>query len=314
MKHSDFVHQLYLLASGDIDPDDRQLLEEHMQTCEGCRTEFQRLTRLHSVIGLRRSITVDDQLLAAARQQLRLALKAERSGVSFWQKAIDLIETVVSPPARLAFGGAAILVVGIVVGRLAFPPASQPASSIAMAPHDAGETRITNVRILNSGVGGEGVEFTFDAVTPVKMNGNLDDPRIQKVLAHAMLNEENPGVRLRAVSVTHPLKTASADREVKAALILALQNDENAGVRKEALIALQQYPFDGEIKDAFLRTLMFDKNPGLRIAAINGLDSLGVSKTGADANLLSVLKHKSQTDDNNYIRLKAKAVLQEVRQ
>ena len=314
MNHSGFNRQLYLLATGDIEPDARRSLEEHLRACDECRTELQRLTKLHAIVGKRHSVEVNDQLLAEARMQLRTALRAEVSKLTVWRKAGEVLESLFSPPVRMALGATAVLAVGILVGRALSPSTGSLPQSALSSQTGTADTRITNVRVLRSGTGGDDVEFTFDAVTPVRMKGSLDDPRIQKVLAHAMLNEDNPGVRLRAVSVTRPLKTASADREVKAALILALQSDENAGVRKEALIALQRYPFDGEIKDAFLHTLMYDKNPGLRIAAINGLDSLGVSKGGVDANLLTILKEKSETDDNNYIRLKAKAVLQEVRQ
>ncbi len=312
MNHSTFLRQLYLLATDDLAPELRRPLEEHLRTCRECREELQQLNKLHALVGVRHSIEVDDQLLAEARLQLRNALRAEVSRVSVWDRFADAVASILPSPARLALGATAVLAVGFLVGRL-FPP-STPAPLQPSQEPGTGDTRITNVRILHSEAGTDNVEFTFDAVTPVKMKGSLDDPRIQKVLAHAMLNEENPGVRLRAVSVTHPLKSASADREVKAALILALQNDENAGVRKQALASLERYPFDTEIKDAFLHTLMYDRNPGLRIAAINGLDSLGVSKVGVDANLLTILREKSQSDDNNYIRLKARAVLQEVRQ
>jgi HEAT repeat protein len=139
----------------------------------------------------------------------------------------------------------------------------------------------------------------------------MDDPAIQKVLTHAMLNEENPGVRLKAVSAINASGAEARDPEVKTALIKALEMDANAGVRKEALDALRMFPFDGEIKHALLRALVADANPGIRVAAINALDSAQGGGLGVDSDVLSVLKQKAETDDNNYIRVKARAVVQE---
>ena len=71
---------------------------------------------------------------------------------------------------------------------------------------------------------------------------------------------------------------------------------------------------DQEIKQAFLFVLTHEKNPGLRIAAINTLDSARVSGQAVDQDVLIVLRDKMQTDENNYIRHRARAVVEEVRQ
>lgn len=207
-----------------------------------------------------------------------------------------------------------------VYGRLVFSPAS-PATGMQAPIEKAaafldGDTRIANVRFIKSDVSGGEMEFTFDAVSPVHMKGNINDERVQKVLAHALVNDENPGVRLRSVSAfsTQIQKLKMPDKEVKAALILALKTDANPGVRKEALKALQSFPFDDDIKQAFLDVLMRDENPALRIAAINSLDSARTQVQGSDKDLLEVLKQRIQTDDNSYIRIRAKAVMEEIKQ
>ena len=126
-----------------------------------------------------------------------------------------------------------------------------------------------------------------------------------------MLNEENPGVRLKAVNAINRQGLETQDVETKAALIKAMETDSNAGVRKEALSALMRLPFDAEIKKALLHALMSDGNPGLRVAAINALDSARTGALGVDSDMLGILKQKAETDDNNYIRVKARAVIQE---
>lgn len=210
---------------------------------------------------------------------------------------------------------------GVLFGRLVLAPGQHTSDFPAPSTEKVstfleGETRIANIRFVNPDAGGGQVEFTFDAVSPVHIKGNINDDRVQKVLAHALINDQNPGVRLRSASAfsTQVRKLELPDREVKAALILALKSDDNPGVRKEALKALLGFPFDEEIKQAFLHVLMRDNNPALRIAAINSLDSLRVQGQPTDKDLLDVLKQRMTTDENNYIRIRAKTVLEEAQQ
>jgi HEAT repeat protein len=146
------------------------------------------------------------------------------------------------------------------------------------------------------------------------MKGSIDDPAIQKVLTRALLTEQNPGVRLRALTAITGPAVVPADREIKAALILALKADDNAAVRHQALGALRRYAVDREIRDAILHALMYDKNPGLRVAAINALDSLRVLETAPDPAAVAALRDRLRHDDNAYIRLRAQAVLMEARE
>ncbi|HMK38346.1 MAG TPA: HEAT repeat domain-containing protein [Bacteroidota bacterium] len=317
MKHDDYRDLLLYSASGGIDDDDQAVLERHLQTCETCRREYEEARILHrALIEHRAGVAADDRLLNEARQELRIALRNEVLRRSSWMAWLRPGEY--SPAARFALGAACTLALGFFLGRSLFLPAAvqetlpvAPVSSSGGERPEEGRTRITNVHFVDHGGGTGEIEFTFDAVTPVRMRGSIDDPKIQKVLTHAMLNEENPGVRLQAVHAINRQDVESQDRETKSALIKALAADANAGVRKEALHALRRLPFDAEIKRALLRTLVSDGNPGLRIAAINALDSARTSARGVDGDMLSVLRQKAETDDNNYIRVKARAVIQE---
>jgi len=317
MTHADYRDLVFLAASGEIDGDERAVLERHMAACAECRAEFASLGRLHAALtGGSRGLDVDDRLLEEARQELRVALRSERGRVRFWPSLTASVR--IEPAWRLALGGAFALACGMLAGRTLFSPAVGHGVDVAPAPvairsaePREEETRITNVHFVDHRKGTGEVEFTFDAVTPVRMRGSIDDPKIQKVLTHAMLNEENPGVRLQAVSALTRGGAESQDSDVRGALIKALEADPNVGVRKEALNALRRLPFDAEIKKALLHTLVADGNPGLRVAAINALDAARGGDAGVDSDFLAVLKQKAQTDDNNYIRVKARAVIQE---
>ena len=317
MTHDDYRELLFIAASGEIDADGRDVLERHLRTCEECRREYAGLEELHArLIAHRPGIEPDDRLLNQARQEFRIALRKEVALRSSWCGWFD--PAVLAPASGLALGAACTVAFGFFLGRIAFPPSAAELPSPAVSLSPAGgvrpveeETRITNVHFAEHRSGSDEIEFTFDAVTPVRMRGSIDDPKIQKVLTHAMLNEENPGVRLKAVNAINRQGLETQDVETKAALIKAMETDSNAGVRKEALSALMRLPFDAEIKKALLHALMSDGNPGLRVAAINALDSARTGALGVDSDMLGILKQKAETDDNNYIRVKARAVIQE---
>ncbi|MBI4535495.1 MAG: HEAT repeat domain-containing protein [Ignavibacteriae bacterium] len=268
----------------------------------------------------------EEQLLVEARKELRAVLRAESVRTSFWDLLKERTHGIIFPQYRIAFAALASIVVGLFAGYLIFSPDRSPQITVAEADpilspagmpgsFPEGETHFGNLRFIDSDASDGSIEFTFDAVSPVHIRGNINDNRIQKVLAYALINDQNPGVRLRSVNAfaARANTVKLPDREVKAALISALKSDENPGVRREALKALQSFPFDEEIKQVFLHVLMRDTNSAMRIAAINGLDSARFTGSHSDENLLTVLKDRMLTDENTYVRIRAKAVLQEVK-
>jgi hypothetical protein len=308
----------------ELSTQDRHDLERHLEECAECRAELEELKKFHSVLAQHTPSFVTDTLLQEARRELRGALRSERLKQSTREKLAERVRIFTLPQYKIAFGAVATLAVGLFLGYLVFSPRSAE-REIQQLPTQAakesaqplgGNTQITNVRFVNSDPTSGEVEFTFDAVKPVHMKGSVNDPDIQKVLAYALLNEQNPGVRLRSVDAigSEQLKPAGAERDIKRTLIAALKSDKNPGVRKEALAVLQKFPFDEEVKQAFLDVLVHDANSGLRIAAINALEDAGGGNLPLDPEVLKVFKQKMQLDDNNYIRLRARAVVEEMKQ
>ncbi len=320
MNHDQYKEWLQLLMYDELTTEEHSTLDQHLSQCIECQRELEELKEFHTTLARAGSPAPNEHALSKARQSLRSALKVRHSSPSLLNRLSDLVADFVLPNYKTALSGVAMLAIGILVGRIALSPtqpvtAEKPLAGNASASVDS-DTRITNVRFIDSDASDGNVEFTFDAVAPVHVKGNINDERVQKVLAHALINDQNPGVRLRSVSAfqTHVQNLKLPDKEVKAALILALKTDDNPGVRNEALKTLQGFPFDEEIKQAFLHVLMRDKNPALRIAAINSLDSVRVQGQPRDKDVLDVLKERMHSDDNNYIRIRAKSVLEEVRQ
>jgi hypothetical protein len=316
MDHHQYKEWLQLLIYGELTDEQHDELDVHLRSCAECNRELEELKRFHSLLTHHKPAEVSGQLLAEARQELRAALRLERSRQSLWDRLNAFVPHIALPKYAPVLGALAALILGIGLGRYVFAPERHPlqpnsGEAVKSAAFPEGEMRISNVRFINTDASDGEVEFTFDATAPVHIKGSINDDRVQKVLAHALLNDLNPGVRLRSVSAfatqSHNLRLP--DPQVKTSLIAALKSDANPGVRKEALRVLLTFPFDEEIKAAFLHVLLHDKNAGLRIAAINSLDSVRIVGQHSDNEFMSVLKEKMQSDENNYVRIRAKAVL-----
>ena len=316
---------LYLSLYDELSEHDEHLLQEYLAKDETARVEYEQLRKLHQTLEKEDRKTLSEQTLWEARQGLRAVLRYEQVRRSLWQRVTDtlsiwkdLIPTGWIPRYRIAIGGLVVFAIGLFLGSQELITGSLPGGgSIRDGLSDAdllsrGDVEISNVRFMDTDVSDGSVEFVFEAIRPIHMKGALSDPRVQKVLAYAVVNEQNPGVRLRAVNAVGAYQQPSTDNEIKNALITALKSDPNDGVRREAFTALIQYPFDRTVQSALLHVLTHDTNAALRIEAINRLESRADDRTQADPAFVDVLRSKMETDENSYIRFRARTVLDEL--
>lgn len=310
--------QLYLYD--ELSATDRQRVEEMLTSSEEYGAELAELKKLHRTLAQYKPIESQDRMLVEARSQLRAAMRAERSRSSWRQKISEFIEDSVFSQYRFAFGGVATIALGFLLGYMVFSTHVSDTTALfrqasTSSLYDQGEPQLVNVKFIDQDAESGTVDLTFDAITPVHLKGNVNDPRITKVLAQALVSERNPGVRLKTVSAISDQSKIqpSMEKEVKTSLITVLKYDQNPGVRKEALKALQKFPIDDDIAEAVLYVLKNEKNTGMRIAAINCLDFSKLSGQSVDKDLLEMLKAKMQSDDNNYIRIRGNAAFQEVK-
>lgn len=320
MTHLRYRRLLSLHLYGELTPDQDRLLQLHLESCPECRTELEKLNAMHALLDTEQSSEPEENLLAEVRQELRSSLRATRAKRSIWESLRSVFTFGPSPRFSYALGIIAAFALGGFFSYQVFVPEENRTSLVTSWEPErlvqesvAGNLRIASVRFVETAGRPAQAVFTLESVTPTRLKGAVDDPEIQKLLAHALADEQNPGIRLRAVNAITPQQDAAPDREIKAALILALNNDDNAGVRSSALEALTHYPFDREIRDALLQTVLYDKNPGVRISAINSLDTLSRHGMVSDQTVLDVFTETLQHDNNEYIRMKAQSIIQEAR-
>ena len=319
LSHEQWEEWLELSRYGELSDADQRQLDVHLESCQRCRTYRNELDQFRMVMEQATPARPGEADLLDARGTLWSAVtlsRPEHRSLKEWMdrflNGLQRLTLNTYPSWHSVLGGALLLFIGLAAGYyLAF----QGGRTFGFAAAGMDQTdllnnddvAISNVRFVDSDVSDGTLEIRFEAVRPVQIMGPVDDPEIQRVLTFAVLNEQNPGVRLRAVNAVSASESLQSDHEIRDALVTALKTDSNAGVRGEAFNALSRYPFDEEIRDAMIHTLVFDENPALRINAINRLqDQVPAS---FDEQLESVLRTRMVLDENAYIRTKARTVL-----
>ncbi len=319
LSHEKWEEWLELSQYGELSDADQQKLDVHLETCDRCQAFLVRLQQFKLVIDKGASFRPGETDLRDARNNLWSAMMHVRTNQGLIKRALDRLLNGLQrltfntyPSYRSVLAGALLLFIGLLAGYFL---AVQGDRSLGFAATGLDQTEllsnrdvdISNVQFVDSDVSDGTLEFRFEAVKPVQIRGSIDDPGIRRVLAFTVLNERNPGVRLRAVNAMRASDRLQSADEIRSALVTALKIDLNPGVRKEAFEALSMYPFDAEIKDAMIHTLIFDENPALRIGAINRLQGQGLDTI--DENLENVLRARMDSDENAYIRTRARTLL-----
>jgi hypothetical protein len=308
MEHKDFTEDIILLISGELTDSDAQKLRKHIDNCDICKSEYELQTQLLSDINDDMPQFNVEKLLVDSRRELRQTLYAMDDKKSFVDKIKDFFGLRWTVPALTgSFGIAAGLIVGILFfsqKHSVIDPLFTPVSDNKDA-----QPRITNVRFDDKDAKDGNITFTFDATKRVTISGSPEDPEIQKLLTYSILNEKNPGTRLNSINLVSNNYTKNELTGIKEALVSAASNDENPGVRLQALKTLASLPFDDEIKKTYLHVLVNDKVPGNRIEAINSLVKAIESGFKADDEILSVFKNQLEQEENPYIKIRAKTIL-----
>ena len=321
MKHEQWKEWILLDLYGELRDKERNLLDRHLTACEECLKERDRAQRFHQQFHQHQSASIPQELLDDARRNLFEALPKYRAQTSVADKWSDFFARVFAPKPRLVYIGAVIasivFLTGYFIGVQRRDTSVQNIPAFATTDSDDQSIRIANLQFAPSEINGDvlmderEIEFTFDAVKQIHIKGKIGDERIQRMLARALLYEQNPGVRYRFVNTLASTMTIAHDDEIKNALRHAAMHDANPGVRMEAIKSLRKFPLDEALKKTFLFVLTHDSTSGLRIEAINALvreDHMGGIQ---DQEILRTLREKLFDDDNSYIRYKARTILQE---
>lgn len=322
MNHNEFKQMVQLSLYGELPDSKQKLLVEHLESCEECRMELEQQKKILMLITDHKSLEVNEELLKEARLQLRGALRQERANVSPITSLTNYMMQLFSTPLRLALGAISILLLGLIIGSAFFGKeiiiVTKKSSEFNSASVFNNEVRISNMQFIDSDPSDGEIEFTFDAAKKVNFKGSVNDPDVQNLLTYAMLNDQNAGSRLNSINVMDSYlpdgqtgKKIFLDKDIKDALTTVVMTDNNPGVRREALKLLSRAGFDESVKQAYLFVLLNDSSSALRIEAINGLIDAARSGHSLNQNDVNLIIKQARQDNNNYIKLKSKTLLEE---
>ncbi|MCL5020412.1 MAG: HEAT repeat domain-containing protein [Bacteroidetes bacterium] len=315
MFHRKYEKLSILLAYEELSEKEKQLLSKHLLSCAKCKELVERTNKM---VQQRTDVNLETRL----EPQLPFLRSALHSTVT---------KNYAPPIRRRNYGhaivpkfaatmiGAGFFLIGAASSylyvNLSRHGAESGLSSVVTAiSKNPDESSIENVRFVSSDQRTGKLDFSFNLVKHYQASGSIDNPDIQKVLAYALVNSNNPGTRIRTVDLLNAVNK-KPENDVEAALIKAAESDDNPGVRRAALLSLGELPFNGEVKDAFLYVLQNDPNPGMRVSAINILSQKEISrpteagKNEIDPRVLQVLKRSMDSDRNLYVRTKAADIL-----
>jgi hypothetical protein len=279
-------------------------LENHLQECAVCNDSFEQQKSFHAALAEDAGPwSVPSDLLVESRRSLANELdRIERKPWSRGWWRLPAFSFVVTPMRLLEWTTlvAVGLAAGVYLNSSMLHPASTSSTSLSALPGTSGtgSETVSNLRIVNSDAKTGNVELIGDMVRPMHFQGNIMDESVQQLLVGAMRDGRNPSSRMDAVEL---LSRQPDNRQVKEALIRALIEDDNLGVRLRALQSLKPFAKqDKDVQAAFMNALAYDEAAGVRIQAIEALRPFA-----HDDSVSRTVQEVTKDDDNPYIKLQA---------
>ncbi len=164
---------------------------------------------------------------------------------------------------------------------------------------------LKSIKLINSQNKDGRIHFAVETGNDIDITGRLNDENIQQLLFYLLLNDDNPGKRLKAVRL---LQESAPQIEAQAVLVSAMLTDTNPGVRLRSIKILKNYEISELIINACIKILLEDENEAVRQQALEIISNHPMEKS------LPVLQIVSVMDENEYIKAQAAMTLQSFRE
>jgi hypothetical protein len=323
-----------LLLTESLDPVQRELTHQHIETCPICGAEWSAYKETWQTLEALPIIDVP----ARVKQRFLAEVAPE---------LVSTAKTNVVPfrrgrAARWLAQAAAVVIVGssaFYAGHRISPrtqlqtPAkvtdvqANPYYSIAesrvlpaasISPQIEGRPDIQNVQFSDASPLNQQIGVSFDITSHVTVTGRPTDKSMVSLLRYVLENEDRQSPsRSRAIDWVRATyaHVGNPDPEITEALANVLRTDEHQGVRIKAADTLQsmQSTMTNGTRDALVEALKNDPNPAVRLKAVEALAKLARSGVALDPDMVDTLRKKaSQGDENVYVRVKAAEALSSI--
>ena len=315
MKCDKAQEYIVLMHYGELPDEFAVGLEQHLGSCESCRSEWDAMQSMDEQLGWLPIKEPNPNLLAQARVRLDEELDSipphgilTRIRSNFFQ----WLGHVQSAPALATL----LLGVGFLAGNFTYryQVAHAPKPKATMTISHPADGVVANVTAIVQTPNSELVQVSYNKVVPETVEGSLDSPDIRELLMKGTSANAPNGVRVDSVAllahecrVGHECRGGTDSNGIRNALLVSMLYDDNANVRLKALEGLQRYvEQDPRVRDAIAEALSRDPSAEVREAAIATLGPVR-----ADSTVRQVLRTVSTTDENPYIRTASFNALQD---
>jgi hypothetical protein len=259
---------------GELDDGDQIELFAHLTSCQDCRE----LLVVHDELaGVGDGFSgVDAETLASVRGRVLDEIRSE-AGVHARQESNASIRDPGHSRIMVAAAAVVIAFAGFVAGRFSYGPETQGGEWLVANLESNAETHrllrdvedsrdiISNVTIRSVGDGR--VAMSFDVSRHVEIVRLIEDPLVDEVLVHAILDQSSLGSRLKAVTMA----AGTRNGKVEEALVFSMLEDPDLAVRVRALEILSDRPVSDTITRGLMRVLRHDESMQMRLLAIEVL-------------------------------------------
>ena len=291
----------------ELPSDQQQLLENHLQSCSECQLEYEETVNTKKLLMEKIQITPTDVQLQSSRAELHqrlLLLSQPRLQRNWFSKFWEIISLDFAPSWRFATA-VALLFLGILIGNFYSRTGSKEYYSYQQQISDLLESNISNIESIQYDPGTRQISIELNTLKDVTIRGDIEKPEIQQLLAHSIVNEERPNIRLKTVRALEQTKSLN-DNSIRA-LSELIDKEENTGIRLKAVKLLASIPITPSIKEmlaqVLARVLLNDSNSAIRIEAFKGLSKID------NGSIIPVLFDAAKDDSSEFIRAKAKQIL-----
>ena len=303
MNCDDVIRAIPLYHYGELEPEVEEGVEDHVESCDSCRTALARQKALGAALD-RHELAPPPELFAECRHELVRAIYREetpavrRNASDPWGLFREAFRSMWHPGIRFGqpVGAMALVALGFFAAR--FTGSISGVTLGGLAP-DSIVSSIRSVQPDNTGR----VQIALDETHRRVISGRVEDQNIRRLLLAAAREQDNPGVRVESVQL---LKDQTSSAETRGVLLEAVMHDPNPGVRLKALEGLKSFSTDPQVRHTLEQVLLKDQNAGVRIQVI---DLLIAHQDAATVGVLQTLVGK---EDNNYVRMRCQNALRDM--
>jgi hypothetical protein len=269
-----FFNQIADLRLQNLDDEDQTELFAHLATCRDCRD----LMQFHEDLTMAGGDfdDVDSEALAGVRirvldeiRSTEVVAAAVVKPTAFW--SVDR--------SRLLAATAAVFMAigGFAAGRIAAGVSPTGGDLLVATLEDGAQDHrrlrdvedspniISNVAVRP--IGGGRLAMSFDVARHIEIERPVNDPLVNEVLVHAILDQSSMGSRLKAVSMA----AGAENGKVEEALVFSMLDDPELPVRMRALEILADRPISDSVKQGLMKVLRHDESMQMRLLAIEVL-------------------------------------------